>query len=210
MVTHDDVVDVLEAEATEDIYRLAQVSEDAEIFSPIPARGTQPACHGFIPIWGQHCSLPLWLRCLKAPLRAWHCSPHSCPSWPRKGATQATRTMTIMVRSLALGEIDFGDAWRALWHELRLGALHGLLLGGTIGVLAWLWVGNPILGVIISTAMIANLIISALVGVLVPLTLKRIGVDPALASGVFVTATTDVMGFAIFLSLATYFLAWLV
>ncbi|NJN80940.1 MAG: magnesium transporter [Caldilineaceae bacterium] len=123
-----------------------------------------------------------------------------------QGGNAGNQSMTIVVRSLALGEMELSDAWKALRHELTLGLIHGLLLGLTIGLIAWLWQGSAALGLIIFLAMVANLIISAVVGVLVPTTLQRLNVDPALASGVFVTATTDVMGFAIFLGLATLFL----
>lgn len=209
IITHDDIVDVLEAEATEDIYRLAQVSEDAEVFSPLPRAVRTRLPWLYINLGTAILSASI-VTLFEGTIARAALLAAFMPIVAAQGGNAGNQTMTIMVRSLALGEIDLSDAWRALRHELLLGMLHGLVLGGSIGLLAWLWQGNYMLGAIIGVAMISNLIISALVGVLVPLTLKRIGVDPALASGVFVTATTDVMGFAIFLGLATYFLAWLV
>ncbi|MEZ4616195.1 MAG: magnesium transporter [Caldilineaceae bacterium] len=127
-----------------------------------------------------------------------------------QGGNAGTQTMTIMVRSLALGEIDGRDTLSALWHEFRIGLIHGLALGLLVGVTVWLWQGNPMLGVIIGIAMLGNLLVAALAGVLVPMILKWIHVDPALASSVFVTTATDILGFSLFLGLATYFLHWLI
>ncbi|GIV77461.1 magnesium transporter [Litorilinea aerophila] len=208
IITVDDVVDVLEEEATEDIYRLAQVSEHAEIFSPITQAirnrlpwlyinlGTAILASSVVSLFEETIAQVALLATFM-------------PIVAGQGGNAGNQSMTIVVRSLALGEIDVDSAWKALRHELMLGLIHGVLLGVTIGLIAWFWKGNPWLGVIIGLAMLANLIIAAIVGVLVPTTLKRLKVDPALASSVFVTTATDVMGFAIFLGLATYFLNWL-
>ena len=117
--------------------------------------------------------------------------------------------MTIVVRSLALGEISGRDTLPALWHEIRIALVHGLTLGLLVGFAAWIWQGNPMLGMIIGIAMLGNIIVSAIAGVLVPMLLKVLRVDPALASSVFVTTATDMLGFSLFLGLATYFLLWL-
>jgi magnesium transporter len=117
--------------------------------------------------------------------------------------------MTIVVRSLALGEIDVSEAWKILRHELLLGLLHGIALGVSIAVVAWLWRGNPALGLVIGLAMLCNFLVAAVAGVLVPTTLKRLNLDPALGSSIFVPTATDTLGFAAFLGLATLFLPWL-
>ena len=209
IVTVDDVVDVLEEEATEDIYRLAQVSDEAEIFSPLPR-----AIRNRLP-W---LYINLGTALLSAAVVTYFAGTIAAaamlaafmPIVAAQGGNAGNQTMTIMVRSLALGEIELSDAWRAWRHEITVDLLQGLILGISIGLLAYLWQGNAALAIILGVSMVLNLLIAATMGVLVPTTLKRIGVDPALASGVFVTATTDVMGFAIFLGLSTYFIAWLV
>jgi magnesium transporter len=99
---------------------------------------------------------------------------------------------------------------RALWHELRIGLLHGIVLGIMVGLTAWFWKGNPMLGLVIGLAMLGNFVVAAAAGVSVPMVLKWLKVDPALASSVFVTAATDTLGFTLFLGLATYFIRWLV
>jgi magnesium transporter len=126
-----------------------------------------------------------------------------------QGGNAGTQTLTIVVRSLALGEITISDAASALWHELRVGVANGVIIGLLVGVVSWLWKGNPFLGLAIGLAMLGNMIIAATVGVLIPVLLKRLGVDPALASSVFVTAFTDSIGFALFLGLCTLLIAWL-
>ena len=107
-------------------------------------------------------------------------------------------------------EIELSDTWRALLHEVVVGLIHGLVIGVSVGLIAWLWKGNPMLGMVIGVAMLGNLLVASLAGVLIPMLLRRLNIDPALASGVFVTTATDVLGFGFFLGLATYYIAWLV
>ena len=208
IVTIDDVVDVLEEEATEDIYRLAQISEDAEIFSPLTR-----ALRNRLP-W-------LYVNSVTALLAAAVVAMYEdtiaalallavfMPVVAGMGGNAGNQTMTIVVRSLALGEISVKDVWHVLLHELPLGLLKGFFLGLTMFVVAWLWKGNLILGLVFGLAMLINMVVATSAGVLVPIVLKRIGVDPALASSVFVTTATDVAGFAAFLGLATVFLRYL-
>jgi len=209
LIAIDDVVDVLEDEATEDIYRLAQVSEDAEIFSPIPRaiRNRAPWLYMNLGTALISASIVTFFQgtiALVPVLAAF------MPVVAAQGGNSGNQTMTIVVRSLALGEISLKDTWKALGHEITVGALHGLMLGLTLGVVAYLWHGSIILSGVISLSMLITLFVSALAGVLVPTTLERVGVDPALASSMFVTATTDITGFAVFLGLATYAIKLLV
>jgi magnesium transporter len=110
------------------------------------------------------------------------------------------------VRSIALGEVGLRDAWRTLRREALVGLINGLVFGLLIGGIAVLWEGNPLLGVVAAVAMLLNMVCAAIAGTIVPLLLKRIGADPALASGVLVTTFTDVTGYFAFLGLATLLL----
>jgi magnesium transporter len=209
LITHDDVVDVLEEEATEDIYRLAQVGEDAEIFSPL-----RRAIRSRFP-WLAINLLTAFLASSVVSLFESTIAQAALlaafmPIVAGQGGNAGTQTMTIIVRSLALGEIKNRDTLRALWHEVRLGLFHGLALGIMVGLVAWFWKGNYTLGLVIGLAMLGNLIVASMAGVIVPMVMKWLKVDPALASGVFVTAATDCLGFSLFLGLATYFLRWLI
>ena len=126
-----------------------------------------------------------------------------------QGGNAGTQTMTIVVRSLALGELSPHDALPALWHEFRIGIINGLVLGSLVAGISYLIEGNPWLGLVIGLAMLGNMIVAATAGVAVPMTLRRLRVDPALASSVFVTMLTDSLGFFMFLGLATVLLNWL-
>ena len=208
VVTIDDVVDVLDEEATEDIYRLAQVSEDAEVFSPF-----RRAVRNRLP-W---LYVNLGTAMIASAVVAYYEDTIATvavlavfmPIVAGQGGNAGNQTMTIVVRSLALGEITMKDAWRVLRHELPIGLLNGIVLGLSVGLIAWLWQGSPMLGLVTGVALLANIIVAASAGALVPIALRRLDIDPALASGVFVTTATDVAGFAVFLGLATYLLYYL-
>ncbi len=126
------------------------------------------------------------------------------------GATAATQTLTVIVRGIALGELTWSNSRKALLKETSIGVANGILLGVVASFVAWLAKGDPLLGVLLGAAMIINLFIAATAGTLVPLGLRAVNVDPALASSVVVTTVTDVLGFATFLGLATMFLQYLV
>lgn len=208
IVMIDDVVDVIEEEATEDIYRLAQMSPDSEIYSPIPesVRNRLPwlvvnLATAFLA--SSVVTLFEGTIAQAAVLAAF------MPIVAGQGGNAGTQTMTIIVRSLALKEIAPRDTLWALWHEARVGIINGVSVGILVALIAGLWQGNPYLGLVIGLAMLGNLIIAALAGVFVPMILKLVRVDPALASSIFVTTFTDVFGFLLFLGLATYFLQYL-
>jgi magnesium transporter len=112
------------------------------------------------------------------------------------------QALTVIIRALALGDVTRGDALRVLRKELAIGVTNGFLLGLAVGFLAFGWKDSWMLGVVTGAAMWLNQIIGALAGVAVPFGLRRCGVDPALASSIFVTTLTDVIGFLLFLGLA--------
>jgi magnesium transporter len=124
-----------------------------------------------------------------------------------QGGNAGIQTLTLVVRSLALGEITLRDSWRTLMRELAIGILNGIIFGASIGIIGVLWQGNPVIGLVVGAAMLLNLVAAALSGALVPLGLRLCKVDPALASGVIVTTVTDVTGFFCLLSLATLMLS---
>jgi magnesium transporter len=112
------------------------------------------------------------------------------------------QALTVIIRSLALGDVATGDASRALRKEFVIGTANGLVLALAVGLLAIGWKGSILLGAVAGTAMLLNQVLGALAGVAIPFGLRWWGVDPALASSIFVTALTDTMGFLIFLGLA--------
>ena len=125
-----------------------------------------------------------------------------------QGGNAGMQTLTVIIRDLALGEITHGDGRRALVKEVTLGLLNGVAIGLAVGVIGWLWKGSILLGVVAGAAMLLNQLAAAVAGVMIPLGLKTLRLDPALASSIFLTTVTDVAGFFFFLGLATLGLRW--
>lgn len=122
------------------------------------------------------------------------------------GGNSGNQTITMLVRAMALDQVGLDSRRRLLRKELTVAVCNGLIWGGAIGVVAWLLYGSPALGAVMMAAMTLNLLLAALMGVLIPMTLVKLGRDPALGSSVMITAITDSGGFFIFLGLATLFL----
>ena len=120
-----------------------------------------------------------------------------------QGGIGGTQTLTLIVRAIALGELVGLNATRLLMREAFLGLLHGVWLGVLVAVIALAWQGNPALGLVLGLAMLGNMVIAGTVGAAVPLFLRRVGIDPAVASAIVVTTFTDVFGFLLFLGIAT-------
>ena len=116
----------------------------------------------------------------------------------------------MVVRALALGELSWSSARKALLKEALVGIGNGVALGVLAALVVWITKGNPMLGMVLGMAMILNMFVAATAGTLVPLGMKALKIDPALASSVFITTFTDVVGFASFLGLATVFIRYLV
>jgi magnesium transporter len=200
VITADDVLDVQVEEATEDIYRLAGLPEEERIFRPI--REAAPPRLAW-----------LMLNLITATLAAATVSLFEgtieqvaalavfMPMVAGMGGNAGIQTITLVVRSIALGEVEVRDAWRVLQHEAIIALIKGVVIGSIVGMLAFVWMGNAWLGFIVGFAMLANIANATLVGVLVPLMLRRLKLDPALASGVIVTTFSDVVGFFVFLGL---------
>jgi len=122
------------------------------------------------------------------------------------GGNAAVQVLTLMVRGIALGQVGQSNARILLWKESRVALINGTLIGTVVGIIAYLWFHSFLLSLVITLALIINFCAAALAGVLLPLLLKRMNVDPAVAGTVVVTAVTDVMGFFSFLGLATLIL----
>jgi magnesium transporter len=122
------------------------------------------------------------------------------------GGNAATQTLTVIVRGIALGELTWSNTRKALFKEAAVGIANGVGCGVVAALVVWLWKGNAWLGGIIGAAMIINMFVAATAGTLIPLALRALKVDPALASSVFITTLTDVFGFLSFLGLGTLFI----
>jgi magnesium transporter len=200
VITADDVLDVQVEEATEDIYRMAGLAEEERLFRPIrqsiPPRLLWLSLN-LITAFLAAATVNLFTDTIErvAALAVF------MPLIAGMGGNAGIQTITLVVRSIALGEVEARDALAALRHEAIIAVVQGIIMGVASGAIAFLWMGNAWLGLIVGFAMLANIANAALVGVVVPLGLKRLGADPALASGVIVTTFSDVVGFLVFLGL---------
>jgi len=202
VITVDDVIDVIKDEATEDIYRLAGVSSDERVFTP-----TSESLRKRLP-WLLINLVTAFLaagvvKLFEGTLAAWLALAVFMPIVPGMGGNAATQTLTVIVRGLALGELTWANSRKVLFKEILVGIGNGAATGVVAALLAWAMAGQPSLGVLLFLAMIINLFVAGAAGTLIPLGLKALKVDPALASTVFITTFTDVCGFAAFLGLAT-------
>jgi magnesium transporter len=204
MLMVDDIVEVMNEEAQEDMLRLGGVG-DEEISDTV---------------WSTTRSRFSWLllNLATAVLASWVISWFDAsidqmvalailmPIVASMGGNAGTQTMTVAVRALATRNLGPVNALRVVWRESAVGLINGLFFALLMGLFAWWWFGLGGLGLVIAAAMIINLLCAALAGILVPLTLNSMGVDPAVASAVFVTTVTDVVGFFAFLGLAALLL----
>jgi magnesium transporter len=209
IITVDDVIDVMKEEATEDIYRLAGVAGDERVFTPageslrkrLPWLGVQlltsfiavAVIAVFLPTIAKVSALAMFM-----PIVVW------------MGGNAATQTLTVIVRGIALGELSWANSRKALMKEAVVGVGNGVALGIVAALVALAVHRDPVLGLLLGAAMVLNMFVAAAAGTLIPLGLRAANVDPALASSIFVTAVTDIFGFASFLGLATLFLRYLV
>lgn len=202
IITVDDIIDVIVEEYQEDMSHLAGTSVEETIYSPI-----KDSIKMRLP-W-------LMVNLVTAFLASFTVSMFegtidkvtalaaAMPIVAGMGGNAGSQELSIIVRSIALGEASLQENWTLIFKKALLGIINGAIIGLFAGIILYFMYGNIYLGFIIFASMIANLVIAGVVGVLVPLTLKAFKVDPALASAVFVTTATDVLGFFIFLGLAT-------
>jgi len=209
VITVDDIIDVIKDEATEDVLRLAGVSrEDGVNMSPIDSlRRRLP--------W-------LLVNLATAFLAAWVISKFAAtidkvvtlaffmPVVAGMGGNAATQTLAVIVRGIALGELTWSNARQALMKEGLVGLGNGVVNGLAGAAIVWIVTrGDWALGLILMMAMIANMFVAATAGTVIPLGLRALKVDPAIASSIFITTFTDVFGFFTFLGLATVFMKFL-
>jgi len=195
-----ELLDTVQEEATEDMYRLAGVAANEEIERPI-TRAARDRVFWLVINLATAFLAAAVVSQFEGVIAQAAMLAAFMPVVAGQGGNAGTQTLTFIVRSLALGAVSFHNARRTLLRELLIGVCNGISIGLLVGLIGWLWQGNPALGVVIGLAMLGNLIMASLAGVIVPLTLKALRIDPALASSIFVTTVTDVCGFAFFLGL---------
>ena len=202
VLTHDDIADVIVEEAEEDIKALGGVTRDEELSDTV-WRITRGRFNWLLVNLATAFLASSVLGLFEGQLQQMVALAVLAPIVASQGGNATTQTMTVAVRALATRELTDANAWRVIWRELLVGLLNGIAFAVITGVAAYVWFKVPGLGVVIALAMVCNLIAAAAGGILIPIVLNRVKVDPAVASSPFVTTVTDVVGFFSFLGIAT-------
>jgi magnesium transporter len=205
VITHDDLMDVLEDEATEDIYRLGGVPQDG-----VRDDRVMPALRSRLP-WlvlnlGTAMASAAVLSLFESTIARVAVLAAFFPMVAGVSGSAGTQTLTVTVRKLALGELAPRDGWSTLWREIAIGVANGIAVGLLVAAIALVWKGMPVLGLVVGLAILLNMLTAGIAGVLVPIVLQLFRIDPALASPVLVTTTTDTVGYLAFLGIATLIL----
>ncbi len=213
VVTVDDVLDVIREEATEDIYALAGVSsEDNAINAPM--RSVRLRLPWLLVNLATAILASTVVHLFEGTIARVTVLASLMPIVAGMGGNAGTQTLAVIVRGLALGEVTWDNARRVIIKEAMVALANGFITGIVAAVIVWLWYGPSakmgLIGGIIALAMLNNMLIAGVAGTAIPLILKRLKADPALASTVFVTTCTDVGGFLSFLGIATLLIKYLV
>ncbi len=205
IVTFDDVIDAIREEETEDMHRMVGVAPEDKVLDPwheslrrrlpwlLINLVTAFAAAGVVALFEGTIAKVTALAVLM-------------PIIAGQGGNAGSQTVTVVVRGIALGEVRPGEGWRIVLKEGLLGAVHGIVIGVIVAWIAYLWQGDPMLGWVVALAMVFNLIMAGVFGALIPLGLRFVGADPALASTIFLTTVTDICGFFFLLGLGALLL----
>lgn len=204
-ITSDDIYDIINEGATEQIYNLAGVNDAAEqeesIWKIGKARGAWLGLNLMTAI-----AASLVIGLFDETLQSLVALAILMPIVASMGGNAGTQTLTVTVRQMALGDIAPAEAKKTIYKEVLISLMNGIVYAVAMGVIAYLWFSMPMLGVVIGMAMVLNLLSAGFFGAVIPLALKKFGVDPAIGSTVLLTTVTDVVGFFSFLGLATIIL----
>ena len=202
VITVDDVIEVINEEATEDMYHLAGLSEEDRVFSPAHHAIRKRLPWMLLNLAATFCAawvIGLFERTIEQIVAL----AFFMPVVAGMGGNGGIQSLTVITRAIALGELEFSSGLRAVGKEVTVGLSIGAITGIASGLLAYAWQGNPTLGLILFGTMVATMAVAGILGAAVPLTLRALGQDPAVGSGVFVTTLTDIFGFAAFLGIGT-------
>jgi magnesium transporter len=204
-ITVDDVVDVVREQAEHPALAAAGLEDEDDVFAGVRKSARRRA------LW-------LGINLLTALLASWVVGLFEAtiekvvalavlmPVVASMGGIAGTQTVTLIIRGIALGQVQPSNARWLFFKELAVGALNGLVWAAAVAIATWLWFGTWDVAAVIFVAIVINLVAASIAGVLIPLTLKRMRIDPALAGGVILTTVTDIVGFAALLGLGALFL----
>ena len=204
-ITSDDVYDIINEQATEQMYNLAGVDDEAEEDDEIIKAGRKRATWLGLNLFTA-IAASFVIALFADTLESMVALAVLMPIVASMGGNAGTQSLTVVVRQLALGDISQGDAMRIIRKEVALSLGNGILFAIIMGIIAAVWFDMPMLGFVIGLSMIINLFMAGFFGATIPLFLKKMDIDPAIGSTVILTTVTDVVGFFSFLGLATYIL----
>jgi len=201
MITVDDIVHIIQEEAGEDTLLLSGVGEEGDINEPV-TDSYRARVRWLIANLGTALVASTVISFFEGAIEQLVVLAVLMPIVAGVGGNAGTQTLAVTVRAIATNQLTGSNRWRAVAREMRVALLNGSTVAAILGVGVAIVFGNPLLGGVIAAAMLANILVAGTVGSLVPLTLEKFGVDPAVGSSIFVTMMTDSMGFLIFLGLA--------
>ena len=204
-ITYDDIHDYIQESATEQIYNLAGVDDESEEDDTLFKAGRGRAVWLGINLLTALFSSSI-IGLFDETIAAYVALAVLMPIVASMGGNTGTQALAVTVRRLALGEIEFKDAKSVLKREVTISLVNGLIFGAIMGVIATVWFDKGMLGVVISLSMVTNLFFAGFFGTIIPLTLRRFNIDPAVGSAVILTTFTDAIGFFSFLGLAKWIL----
>ncbi|MDC0932294.1 magnesium transporter [Arcobacteraceae bacterium] len=204
-ITSDDILDVVEQSATEQMYQLAGVNDESEQEEELFQTGKKRASWLFINLLTAILA-SLVIGLFDETLKEFIALAILMPIVASMGGNAGTQTLAVMVRQLALGDIDDDNGKDAIKKEVLIALLNGFLFASILGVIAAVWFENIMLGFVIALSMVITLFCAGFFGSIIPLALKKMDIDPAIGSTVLLTTVTDIMGFFSFLALAKYIL----
>jgi magnesium transporter len=202
IITSDDIIDVIAEEATEDIYQIVGLPADESVYAPLSESVRRRLPWLLINLITAFAGVGV-VAIFQGTIEKAAALAVFMPVVAGQGGNAGIQTITIIVRGIAVGEIDLRDARRLLGREIAIGVVKGFAIGLTVGLVAWVWQGGWAWGVVVGVALIGNMAVAGAMGAVIPLGLRSLRLDPAVASGIFLTMITDAMGFLFLLGLAT-------
>lgn len=209
IITVDDIIDVISEEHSEDILGLGGVSKEEKVHSSL-SESVKKRLPWLLVNLATAFLGSLVISMYEDTISQVVALAAIMPIIAALGGNSGSQSLSVVIRGLALGELNIKEDGKLLFKQIVLGLINGFIVGVVAGIIMYIRYGNPYLGLVVVLAMIGNMIIGSVFGFIIPVILKSIGVDPALASSIFVTAITDVFGFLIFLGLANIFLPYLI
>ena len=209
IITIDDIVDVMVEEQTEDVLKMGGVAKEETLDSTLGESIKMRLPWLFVNLITAFLA-SMTVKSFESTIAQVVALSSIMSIITGMGGNAGTQTVSIIIRNIAMGKVELKDAWKLLGKQILLGLINGAIIGLVTGIIVSIIYGNMYLGVIVLLAMTANLIISGICGILIPLILQKLKIDPALSSSIFLTTATDVLGFFVFLSLAKVFLPYLI